>query len=254
MTIQKFQLWHRSLGVIAAIFAVVISGTGLLLNHSDNLGLDEIHVDNDWLLGLYGINPEKNTVSYREGDHWVSLVGSHIYVDDRDTGQQSDTLVGIAFLANTILVAMDDGLLLLPPEAQLTEKISVLPGVRGLIIGVGKAAGLNPVLKTQQGVYLGNEDLTAWQPLVAVPIVWSAQEILPEALFHRIMQQHRGSGISIERLVLDLHSGAILGGYGKYLGDFAAVLILSLSISGLWVLRLRRRMNLGLEEESSPEE
>ena len=250
MTIQKFQLWHRSLGVIAAIFAVVISGTGLLLNHSDNLGLDEIHVDNDWLLGLYGINPEKNTVSYRAGDHWVSLVGSRIYVDDHDTGQQSDTLAGVAFLADTILVAMDDGLLLLTPEAQLTEKISVLPGVRGLIIGVGKAAGLNPVLKTPQGAYLGNEDLTAWQPLDAVPIVWSAPEILPEGLFHRIMQRYRGSGISIERLVLDLHSGAILGGYGKYLGDFAAVLILSLSISGLWVLRLRRRMNLAQENES----
>ena len=37
--------WHRRLGVIAAFFVLVLSVSGIVLNHSSELGLDRSFVD-----------------------------------------------------------------------------------------------------------------------------------------------------------------------------------------------------------------
>ena len=49
------------------------------------------------------------------------------------------------------------------------------------------------------------------------------------------MQAYRGSGLSLERVILDLHSGRIVGQWGVYVVDGAALLFLALVITGLWM-------------------
>jgi uncharacterized iron-regulated membrane protein len=51
---------------------------------------------------------------------------------------------------------------------------------------------------------------------------------------------YRGVGLPLERVMLDLHSGRILGRAGVYLVDTAAVLFLLLAISGVWLWARRR--------------
>ncbi|MBL1432554.1 MAG: hypothetical protein COB94_003805 [Gammaproteobacteria bacterium] len=41
--------------------------------------------------------------------------------------------------------------------------------------------------------------------------------------------------ISWERMLLDLHSGRVFGRYGIYVMDFAAIGLLVLSCTGLWI-------------------
>lgn len=49
-------------------------------------------------------------------------------------------------------------------------------------------------------------------------------------------------GISVQRLLLDLHSGRIAGRYGPLALDVLAALLTVLSLSGAWLfLKLRHR-------------
>jgi uncharacterized iron-regulated membrane protein len=50
----------------------------------------------------------------------------------------------------------------------------------------------------------------------------------------------RGTGLSLERVLLDLHSGRILGEAGVWLVDAAALLFLLLAGSGVWLWGRRR--------------
>jgi uncharacterized iron-regulated membrane protein len=50
-----------------------------------------------------------------------------------------------------------------------------------------------------------------------------------------LLESFRGRGLTLERLILDLHSGRIFGAYGIYVMDAAAIVLLWLSGSGLWV-------------------
>ena len=48
-------IWHRRLGLTAALFVLLLATTGLALNHTDGLRLDERYVGAGWLLRWYGI-------------------------------------------------------------------------------------------------------------------------------------------------------------------------------------------------------
>ena len=42
-------LWHRRLGLAAAVLAMLLAVTGVLLNRTEALGLDRRFVDAEWL-------------------------------------------------------------------------------------------------------------------------------------------------------------------------------------------------------------
>ncbi len=58
---------------------------------------------------------------------------------------------------------------------------------------------------------------------------------MPCGLRGRLVEAYRGKGLLLERVLLDVHSGRILGAWGVYLVDAAAVLFLGLVLSGLWM-------------------
>lgn len=43
----------------------------------------------------------------------------------------------------------------------------------------------------------------------------------------------------MERVILDLHSGRLLGNYGVYFSDIVALLMVFLAGSGLWLWSMR---------------
>ncbi|MEK9766944.1 MAG: PepSY-associated TM helix domain-containing protein, partial [Thalassolituus sp.] len=49
------------------------------------------------------------------------------------------------------------------------------------------------------------------------------------------------SSISLQRIVLDIHSGRWFGSWGIWMMDLAAVVLILLSISGLWLWWSRGR-------------
>jgi uncharacterized iron-regulated membrane protein len=55
-----------------------------------------------------------------------------------------------------------------------------------------------------------------------------------------LQRSYRGIGLSAERVMLDLHSGRILGRAGVYLVDAAAIVFLLLAVSGTWLWARRQ--------------
>jgi uncharacterized iron-regulated membrane protein len=60
------------------------------------------------------------------------------------------------------------------------------------------------------------------------------------------MQTYRRGGLPLERVILDLHSGRIVGDWGVYVVDGAALLFLALVITGMW----RRDDRLGVQSSA----
>ncbi|MBQ13009.1 MAG: hypothetical protein CMQ17_01195, partial [Gammaproteobacteria bacterium] len=68
----------------------------------------------------------------------------------------------------------------------------------------------------------------------------SAASTVPEGLEAAIREHYRSTLLSVERLVLDLHSGRIFGAAGALLVDIMAVLFMLMAATGVWIW-LRRR-------------
>lgn len=228
--------WHRRLGIVAALFVIMLVVTGLLLNHTGALTLDQRYVRNNLLLKLYNINPAQPPAGFKVNGHWISQVGERIYFDRIEIAENVKNLVGAVIPNDEIVAAFDGQLLLLEGNGEIIEHLGGTQGVPAGMraIGLAKERG-GLVVRGAHGDYSVDIDNLKWHEHSYLEADWSEPETLPAPLEAELMQLYRGKGLPVERVILDLHSGRLLGNFGVYLIDAMAILFLLLALSGIWM-------------------
>jgi len=233
--LRSLYIWHRYIGLVAAVFVIVLAATGLLLNHTTELGLDSVQVSSDALLDWYGVHAPANVTAYRAGARTVMDAGGKIYLDRRLLQNTEGPLRGAVDYAGLIVIATDNRLLLLTPAGELVERLDSATGVPADIQALGVTAAGALAVHTARGDYLTDGNFSAWAAAADVDAHWSATTTLTRAQRLSLNSAYRGDGLPLERVLLDLHSGRLLGPEGVYVMDGAALLFLSLAASGIWL-------------------
>ena len=89
------------------------------------------------------------------------------------------------------------------------------------------------------GVFFTNSTFLVWQQADQMPN-WVQVTGEPAAIEDDVLRAYRGQGLPWGRVLLDLHSGRILGIWGPYLIDGAAIALLILVCSGFYNWMIRR--------------
>lgn len=244
LKLNSFYVWHRYMGVTAAVFAILLSVTGIALNHTEELQLDESFIETDWLLDWYGIEEPQRQSGFQASDHWIVLIGDQLYFDEQLLEGHFDDLVG-AIPFNDLLVVIADGdALLLTHDGQLVERLGRQSGVPAGIEAIGLSPEAQLVARASHGFYSVDDGLFTWQHIEtdSDQIEWSDADTVPEEWLTVLKKQYRGNILPVERVLLDLHSGRIFGKAGPWVMDAAAVLLIALAVSGtfIWIKWLNR--------------
>lgn len=233
-------LWHRRIGLFALVLVIILAITGIMLNHTEELELDETYVANNQVLNWYGIQPEDEPVSYRAGGHIISSWNHQLFFDNHAIARLEQDIHGVMQGEEFLVVALDDAILLLSPEGELIERVST-----GISFSNIMRLGIKyrrPVIETADHLYyIADEHILDWDIMTNEGVQWITPYTLTEKERAALLQAYRGKGLKLERVILDLHSGRIFGEYGIYLMDAAALALLWLSLSGFWVWHSRRR-------------
>jgi hypothetical protein len=227
--------WHRKGGITAAFFVMLLVATGLLLNHTDKLNLQNIFVQSENLLGWYHIQPEGQMKGFRVDQHWLSQIDGRLYFDQIELADHIEDLYGAVHISDGFVVALDGSLLILTQSGELVERLSGSEGVPAGIKSIGTSSRGDIVIKAAHGDYIADLDATEWQEQEGLLVNWSVPAEIPENLSEQLLTLYRGKGLPLERVILDIHSGRILGQAGVLLVDFMAVLFLLLAMSGVWM-------------------
>lgn len=247
MKLENFQFVHRLTGFIVAILVLFLAVTGIFLNHTSELGLDEKYIDLNWLLDWYEIKPAHAPVSYRAGGAWSTQVDSRLYFNDMELAENAGSLRGIVDIDGIFVLALEDGLLLLTEEGELIEKLTGLNGVPENIKKIGEYDDGRFILATAEGYFLTDIDVGNWQRVSGNGTVWSEREEIPDEFLDRIMAKFRGKGLTVERVILDIHSGRLLGRWGVFIIDTVSILLVISVISGLLMWYKKKKMLAALE-------
>jgi hypothetical protein len=211
-----------------------------MLNHTEDLKLDETYVSSSWLLAWYGIEPDEEPVSYRVDNHIISTWQNQLFFDNRLITTLQQKIHGAIGVDQFIVVALDNEIILLSYEGEFVERVST-----GVSFSDIQRLGMKykrPVIETSEPLYyMADEHILDWDVIINEGIEWAQQYKLSDSEYQQLLIAYRGNGLKLERVVLDLHSGRILGQYGSYLMDAAAIALLWLSLSGLWVWFSRRQ-------------
>ena len=240
--LRSFYLWHRYMGVSAALFALLLAVTGVLLNHTEQFQFDSRYVRSDWVLNWYGIEAPEHLTSFPVGSRSATLMGEHLYLDRREIEGEYRDLIGVVALMDMFVVAVSDGLVLLTSRGEVIERLQGKDGVPAGMRRIGTSGDGALVVEGGHGLYRTDSDLVRWEPVSREATVhWSTTGALDKRLKRSLQQHYRGEVLPLERVLLDLHSGRFFGRYGPWIMDAAALLISLLAVTGVWMWVRRRR-------------
>lgn len=230
---------HRWLGVISALFVLLLVISGWMLNHTERLALDTLRVNTGWLLDWYGMHPATEPVSYRTGGHRLTWLEGRLYLDATNVTATNGPLVGAVAMPDMLAGATANRIYLMLSDGRLVEKIDVQRLIEEPLVGIGLTENGQLALNSGEQTSRLNLDTLTIQPLTGESVHWSAPVPLPATLRAKIMQDWRGQGLPLERVVQDLHSGRILGLGGTLFMDLIGLLLAGLAVTGL-LIWLRR--------------
>ncbi len=233
--------WHQRLGVSFSAIIVIVVLTGIALNHTGGLRLDERRITNSWILDWYGMQPDGEPLAF-EAEGWALQWDERIYWNGSLVATSPDPVVGAIAVGSTRVVALSSELFLLSAEGELIEHMDAASLPPGDILQIGQLRD-DVYLLTTRGRFLSEAEITGWDRYqladdFEVAVGTPAPAAQPEAA----LQSYRGEGITLYRLLLDLHSGRLFGSLGVWVVDVAAVAMLFLTMTGVWyALREKRR-------------
>lgn len=252
----KLFFLHRYAGLYAAFFAVLLSVTGILLNHTEELGLKKQNISTSWLMGLYGIDVPKVGRSFFLPTHtsidkenlWAVEFGGDVYLNEKKSDCKA-ALTGAVRAEDLFIISGQRSVCLLTSQAELVDLLSLeLPFELGSVIKrLGRDKDKKIVVETSVGLFGLNDDYTevvfrgASTDESRVKIEWIHAKLAPPTVIRSLEITHTGYGLPLERIILDLHSGRIFALAGVYFMDFIALLIIFLSLSGV-ILWMKRKM------------
>jgi hypothetical protein len=233
--------WHGRIGAVAALFVLLLSVTGLALNHAETLDLYRKQVRAGWIMDWSGSRGVEGPVSAAEARGlWVALADGHVFAAGRRIGDADGTaFAGAAAAGDVVVAGGGDRLFVLTPAGELVETLgeTVLPGTVARI-GV---AGQRAVIETVSGrTFAADEAVTSWRE-AGGPVVWSEPAELPAEERKALDDALRGEGLPLYRIVLDIHAGRFFTRAGPFAMDLAALALIALSASGLWTWLRQKR-------------
>ena len=234
---------HRLLGVLLVAPLILVSVTGLLLNHTVDLGLSGRHMKAGWIQARYGMTLEGETKAYGlDGKAYAALWDGKLF--HRSTIiPDSPPLVGAVPLRDGTAVVTASAVHYFGLDGELIETLGPPTLPEPPITRAGRSRDLTLVLETGSGTFASDADLLEFTAAPAPEgTTWSAPAIPSGEQISAWKAAFSGDGVPLDRVILDIHSGRFFGPIGKWIYDLLVIGILVLSATGIVLfLRIRRR-------------
>ncbi len=218
-------------------FLVLIALTGLILNHADGLGLSRTPAAS-WLIGLYGVELPSVDSAFDAGDVQFATSAATLYANGQAIAKGVSPLTGAVEAGGVVVAATQDEIFVADPMGVLIERYAADVPIR-------RIGSSEQRIVVSDGESIREFDAQAMN-LVAIDdalvpnITWSRAGAPNAEQARQIGLTTLGQALNWERVLLDIHSGRILPGLGRWLADLTALALLYMCGTGI-VLWTRRR-------------
>ena len=250
-------LWHRRLGLSTFVVLIFLAISGFALNHSPGLKLNQINLSSNWLISWYGFEVPV-AEGFKVGGKWFYQDGNKaLLVDGDSVASCTAPLSAIAQTTGGVFALCADGLNLLASDGQFVEQFGAIDGLPAntqavtvlddrIYLTTGSvtidSVTIDSVTIDSVAMEFNADSLGLTATDIAPQTLKDIQQVavpLPKLLQKKLKQQSPGPSISLETVILDLHSGRFFGQFGVLFIDLIGLLVCILSITGLiaWMKR-----------------
>lgn len=229
---RRVRLAHRNAGIVLSVFLLLFVVTGLLLNHTTDLGLADRSVPGFLAARYYDVERVSGFVV--EGKHFYRL-GETLYLERTPVTVCAGDLSGAAATREGYALLCDGELAITTEDGELIERLGRAHGLpSGLEAIAGTESGALQI-RVDGEIFGLSLDTLATEPVEAPVQFPSPQAIDTEVLV--------GGTVSWEQFLLDLHSGKYVGRAGVWLWDLIGLFLVILAVSGVVMFLMPRPDN-----------
>jgi hypothetical protein len=243
-----FRKWHRRAGLFSFAMVLWLAFSGLVINHSDRLGLNKLNLQSAWLNSLYGLEQEQVHIEgLKHHDNIYYCANGVLFKNNHEISTCTDFLKQGLVVQDVTVLLGEKELFLLTPDGQLLDRISFSLIEKNIdeVFQKDNSLLLKPLQPKAEEEKLLSLNMTT---LEFKPYLKEAEEDVNEealrlfssyleskALPENIKEGLGFPGISLERFLLDAHSGRLFGKPGIIFVDFFALLFVFLSLTGFYL-------------------
>ncbi|QTN33265.1 PepSY domain-containing protein [Akkermansiaceae bacterium] len=234
---------HRVLGMALLLPLTVVCVTGLILNHTVDLGLSNRHTTAGWIQARYGMTLDGEPEAFGiDGKAHAASWDGQLFFREKSV-DDSSPLVGAVPLRDGTAVVTGSAVHYFGLDGELIETLGPPTLPESPIIRAGRTQDLALTLETESGIFTGDANLLDFAPAPAgQEVTWSAIATPSAADRKQWATAFSGDGIPLDRVILDIHSGRFFGTIGKWIYDLTVIGVLILSATGFVLFfRTRRR-------------
>ena len=239
---RVWRRWHRPLGLLSALPVIVLCVSGVLANHSDDLGLSRKTVP-AWLASFYG-HTASDRAWLAELDGQSLVQGNDVLILDGDVvAPCASPYLGVLPQPNGWVAGCRGALVMIWSQPSAVEVVDGSWGLPDFDRMGLSAEGL--VIAGSNGQFRVDPDTLQFPALADMPTITAlpGKQPLSSERYGDFADALVPDAFTWERLVLDVHAFRFLGPAGPWVLDFASMALLVLLVTGLvmWWQSGRRR-------------
>ena len=236
--IKKILSFHLYVGLGISLLLIHLSITGIFLNHTDDLKLNKTYISSTWILNLYGLNVPRPSKIFTVQQDNFSQFDTEVFLNNKPIFLFDSELIGVIKHRENFIIAAQDELFIVNQSGVLIDKQKILSFT---IKSIGKYKEEIVIKDEQLNKWVGKSISNKWTPIIKDNIEWSKPGTMTALNKKDIKKYFVGNGISLEQIILDFHSGAIFKKEGKLFFDLVSLLLIFLSVSGIWIWFTKRK-------------
>ena len=238
--VLKLQLrkLHKYLGFAFSLFILHLTVTGILLTYPKTFNIEDTYISNFFILKKYNMDTYKEVKGLVNIEDEVVIIKNNIYLNSKFVDKFSDEIINILYqkIENKIIVLSKSNIGLyffdyIDNELEIIDIISIENTKKINHLGIS-LSGNKVFLKNDNDYYnLDNNHQLKLVNKIEKNIKWSKTNKINKKLAKYYLNIHQGKGVSLTRILTELHNGKFFGSIFTLILFFSSLSLIFLTLS-----------------------
>ena len=234
----KLRKLHKYLGFAFSLFILHLTITGILLIYPKTFNIEDTYISNYFILKKYNMDTHKEVKGLVNIEDEVVIIKNNIYLNSKFVDKFSDEIINILYQKkeNQIIVLSKSNIGLyffenIDNELEIIDIISIENTKKINHLGLS-LSGNKVFLKNDNDYYnLDNNHQLKLVDKIEKNIKWSNTNKINKKLAKYYLNIHQGKGVSLTRILTELHNGKFFGSIFTLILFFSSLSLIFLTLS-----------------------
>ena len=234
----KLRKLHKYLGFAFSLFILHLTITGILLTYPKTFNIEETYISNFFILKKYNMDTYREVYGLNNIEDEVVIIKNNIYVNSKFIDKFSDEVINILYQKKEKKVIIlskstigiyffenNDG------ELEINDIISLENTKKVEHLGVNLTSNTVFLKNNNEYYILDNNSLLKLSKQQDKNIKWSNISRIDKKLAKYYLNIHQGKGVSLTRILTELHNGKFFGSIFTLILFFSSLSLIFLTLS-----------------------